>query len=295
MTSPSSARTASSEVRLANGMRISRMGFGSMRLAGPEAWGPPADRVNAHAVLRRAVERGVEFIDTADAYGPGDNEVLIREALHPYSARLKIATKVGLIRSRASATAPIETRVDGSAAHIRQAVEGSLRRLGLDCIAICQLHRVDPDIAIEDTVGVLDRLRTEGKISHIGLSEVSVPEIERARAVTDILTVQNRYSVLDRRHEATREHCERNRIGFIPFFPLGGGRLLDVPGLRAIAATHDASPAQVALAWLLNHSPGTILIPGTSNLKHLEQNIAAAGLDLRPADIAALDSISDRR
>ena len=271
---------------------VRRMGFGAMRLTGPGVWGPPEDEPNARAVLRRAVELGVQFIDTADVYGPGDNERLIREALHPYAPGLVIGTKGGLVRSGPATRANPGMSMNGTEAHIRAAVERSLRLLEVERIDLYQLHRVDPATPIEETMRVFRTLRDEGKIRHIGLSEVSVDQIERARAVVDIATVQNVYSLAARLHGDVLAHCERNGIGFIPFWPLHGGALAQSQEMARIAATRRATPAQVSLAWLLRKSPNIILIPGTSSVAHLEENLAARSVALSDDDMAALEALS---
>jgi len=271
---------------------VRRMGFGAMRLTGPGVWGPPEDEPNARAVLRRAVELGVQFIDTADVYGPGDNERLIREALHPYAPGLVIGTKGGLVRSGPATRANPGMSMNGTEAHIRAAVESSLRLLGVERIELYQLHRVDPATPIEETMRVFRTLRDEGKIRHIGLSEVSVDQIERARAVVDIATVQNVYSLAARLHGDALAYCERNGIGFIPFWPLQGGALAQSQEMASIAATRRATPAQVSLAWLLRKSPNIILIPGTSSIAHLEENLAARSVVLSEDDMATLEALS---
>lgn len=271
---------------------VRRMGFGAMRLTGPGVWGPPEDEPNARAVLRRTVELGVQFIDTADVYGPGDNERLIREALHPYAPGLVIGTKGGLVRRGPATRANPGMSMNGTEAHIRAAVERSLRLLGVERIELYQLHRVDPATPIEETMRVFRTLRDEGKIRHIGLSEVSVDQIERARAVVEIATVQNVYSLVARLHGDVLAYCERNGIGFIPFWPLHGGALAQSQEMASIAATRRATPAQVSLAWLLRKSPNIILIPGTSSIAHLEENLAARSVALSEDDMATLEALS---
>ena len=271
---------------------VRRMGFGAMRLTGPGVWGPPEDAPNARAVLRRAVELGVQFIDTADVYGPGDNERLIREALHPYAPGLVIGTKGGLVRSGPATRANPGMSMNGTEAHIRAALERSLRLLGVERIDLYQLHRVDPATPIEETMRVFRALRDEGRIRHVGLSEVSVEQIERARAVVDIATVQNVYSLAARLHGDVLAYCERNGIGFIPFWPLQGGALVQSQEMASIAAARRATPAQVSLAWLLRKSPNVILIPGTSSIAHLEENFAARSVALSEDDMATLEALS---
>jgi pyridoxine 4-dehydrogenase len=271
---------------------VRRMGFGAMRLTGPGVWGPPEDAPNARAVLRRAIELGVEFIDTADVYGPGDNEQLIHDALHPYPKGLVLATKGGLVRSGPATRANPGMSMNGSEAHIRSALERSLQLLGVSCIDLYQLHRVDPATPIEETMRVFKALRDEGKIRYVGLSEVSVEQIERAQAVVEIATVQNVYSLASRQHADVLAYCERNGMGFIPFWPLNGGALAQAPAMADIAARNHATLAQVSLAWLLKKSPNVILIPGTSSIEHLEENMGARDVHLSNEDMVTLDSLT---
>ncbi len=254
---------------------VRRLGYGAMRLTGPGIWGDPPDRAEAKRVLRRAAGLGVDFFDTADSYGPYVAEELIREALHPYDGLL-IATKGGLVR-----TGPDQWKPVGRPEYLRQEVEMSLRRLGLERIDLYQLHRIDPKVPVEESVGELAALQREGKIRHIGLSQVHVEHIEQARAVAAIVSVQNLYNVSNRRAEPVLEYCEREGMAFIPWFPMAGGELAG-PGsaLEAAAAAGGATPAQVALAWLLRRSPALLPIPGTASVAHLEENIAAAGIRL---------------
>jgi pyridoxine 4-dehydrogenase len=270
---------------------IRRMGFGAMQLTGPGVWGLPKDRPGAEAVLRRATELGVNFIDTADVYGPGDNERLIRETLHPYRAGLVIGSKAGMVRSGPATRENPGISLDGSEAHIRTALEGSLRDLGVDCIDLYQLHRVDPAIPVEETMRVFRALRDEGKIRHIGLSGVSVEQIERAREVVDIATVQNVYSLAIRRHDGELAYCERNGIGFIAFWPLHLEHLAGSEILARIAIEAAATPSQVALAWLLQKSAVTILIPGTSSIAHLEENLAGRQIKLSDVQMRQLNEL----
>jgi len=269
-------------------LRVQRLGYGAMQLTGPGVWGPPEDEDNARAVLRRAVELGVNFIDTADVYGPDDNERVIREALYPYPTDLVIGTKGGLVRAGPATRENPGMSMNGSEKHIRDAVEGSLRKLATECIDLYQLHRIDPAIPVEDTMGVFRALRDEGKIRHIGLSEVTVEEIKRAQSVVEIATVQNVYNLITRRHEDVLEYCEQNAIAFIPFWPLHSGGLAKSRAMGDIAERTGATPAQIALAWLLRKSPAIILIPGTSSIGHLEQNIAAGEVELSETDMVAL-------
>ncbi len=277
--------------RIGGDLPVHRIGYGSMQLTGPGVWGPPEDAENARAVLRRAVELGVNFIDTADVYGPNETECLIREALSPYTPGIVIATKGGMVRSGPWTATNPGMSLNGTETHLRSAVENSLRNLGLQQIDLYQLHRVDPAIPLEETMHVFRTLREEGKIRHIGLSEVSVEEIERARSVVEIATVQNIYNLTLRKHEDVLAYCERNGIAFIPFWPLHSGALAKSEAMAAIALRTGATPAQVALAWLLKKSPAIILIPGTSSLAHLEENVAASGVELADTDIEALDRL----
>ena len=262
---------------LGGDLEVNRLGFGAMRLCGPRIIGWPSDRENALAVLRRAVELGVNLIDTSNAYGPEINELQIAEALHPYPDDLVIATKGGLRRTRNGGWPE-----DGRPEKLRESCEGSLRRLRLERIDLYQLHAPDPNVPIEESVGELARLRDEGKIRHVGLSNVTVEELERARGVVPIVSVQNRYSLDDRSAEDVLGECERDGLGFLPWFPLGSGVLArrGRPVVRA-AGRNGATPAQVSLAWLLAHSSVMLPIPGTSSLRHLEENLGA--LEIRPS------------
>jgi len=252
-------------------LRVTRLGFGAMRITGDGVWGEPANRAEAIRVLRRAVELGINFIDTADSYGPGVSEEIIAEALYPYPKGLVIATKGGFDRP-----GPDQWVENGKPEHLRSACEGSLRRLRLDRIDLYQLHRIDPKVPAEDQLGTLQDLQAQGKIKHIGLSEVSVKQIQHARTIIPIVSVQNRYSISDRGSEDVLEYCEKEKMGFIPWFPLAAGRVsgADSP-IRRLATELKATPSQVALAWLLARSPVMLPIPGTSKLKHLEENVAA--------------------
>jgi aryl-alcohol dehydrogenase-like predicted oxidoreductase len=259
-----------------------------MRLVGPDVYGEPADPAGALGVLRRAVELGVNFIDTAEAYGPEVNERQVADALAPYPPDLVIATKCGIDR-RARDWA--ETRTKGAPAQIRASCEGSLQRLRVDRIDLYQLHRVDPAVPLEESVAALTDLQREGKVRHIGLSEVSVEQVERARTVAPIATVQNRYNFADRGHEDVLDHCEANGIGFIPWFPLGDGRLCARDGPLALTAARlGLEPSQLALAWLLARSPAMLPIPGTSSIAHLEQNLAAARIELTRETMRELET-----
>ncbi|GAA1305145.1 aldo/keto reductase [Saccharothrix xinjiangensis] len=269
-------------------LTVNRLGFGAMRLTGDGIWGHPADRDNAIAVLRRAVELGVNFIDTADSYGPHVNEELIRKALHPYADGLVVATKGGLLR-----TGPDQWVSLGRPAYLRQAVETSLVRLGVERIDLYQLHRVDPDVPLEDQVGVLGELRDEGKIRHIGLSEVDVDQVRAAQAVAPIVSVQNLYNLANRGHEAVLDHCTAEGITFIPWFPVATGELARPGGvLDSAAREYGATPAQLALAWLLRRSPVVLPIPGTSSIAHLEENTEAAGIELSPEAFDKLSALA---
>ncbi len=271
---------ASGTYRLGGDLPVVRLGFGSMQLTGPGVWGDPADPDGAVRVLRRAVELGVTFIDTADSYGPFVAELLIKRALHPYADGVVIATKAGFTRQGPGQWTPV-----GRPEYLRQQVELSLRHLGVDRIDLLQLHRIDPAVPVADQVGELAALQQEGKIRHIGLSEVSVSDIEEAAGTARIVSVQNLYNVADRGAEDVLDHCEKNDIGFIPWFPLATGKLARPGGpLDAIARDHDASPSQLALAWLLRRSPVMLPIPGTSSVDHLEENIASAAIELTDAE-----------
>jgi pyridoxine 4-dehydrogenase len=270
-------------------LEVHRLGFGAMRITGDGIWGPPDDPDEARRLLRRVVELGIDLIDTADSYGPEVSENLIAEALHPYPDGLVIATKGGLLR-----TGPGRWPSDARPEHLREACEASLRRLKLDRIDLYQLHSPDSKVPFEDSVGALKELQDEGKIRHIGMSNVSVEELERARAIVDVVTVQNRYSLEDRHSEDVLEACEQAEIGFIPWFPLATGRLAESGGpLDRIASEHDATPAQVALAWLLARSPVMLPIPGTSSVEHLEENVAALDIELSPEEVAEIGSASE--
>ncbi|AKF83563.1 oxidoreductase [Myxococcus fulvus 124B02] len=272
--------------KLGGELPIHRLGYGAMQLTGPGIWGPPKDRAEAVRVLRRAVELGVDFIDTADSYGPYVSEEIIAEALHPYAKGLVIATKAGLVR-----TGPNQWHPVGAPKYLRQEVEMSLRRLKLERIDLFQLHRIDPKVPVEESLGELKALQKEGKLRHIGLSEVSVEDIQRARKVVDVVSVQNRYNLTDRVHEPVLAYCEKEQLGFIPWFPLATGGLAKPGGaLDAAARKHQASPAQIALAWLLARSPVMLPIPGTSSVKHLEENLAGAELSLGKDELAAVDA-----
>jgi pyridoxine 4-dehydrogenase len=266
---------------------VHRLGFGAMQLTGEGIWGEPSDPDECRRVLQRAVELGVNFIDTANSYGPEVSERLIAEALHPYPEDLVIATKAGLERP-----GPGEWVSNGDPAYLKEQCEGSLRRLKLDCIPLFQLHRIDRKVPVEESIGALTDLRDEGKVRFIGLSEVSVEQLTSVRAITDIVSVQNKYNLGDRSAEPVLEECERLGIGFIPWFPLNTGGLADDGGpLAAAAERHDASPAQLALAWLLHRSPVMLPIPGTSKVAHLEDNMQAVALELSADEVRALEDL----
>jgi pyridoxine 4-dehydrogenase len=278
--------TQSGTFRLGGDLPIHRLGFGAMRITGNGVWGPPADHDESIAVLRRAIELGVNLIDTAEAYGPHVSEELIAEALHPYPKGLVIATKGGLDR-----TGPNQWPVNGRPERLREGVEGSLRRLRLDRIDLWQLHRIDPDVPEDDQFGAIREFQREGKILHVGLSEATVEQIERARKFFPVVSVQNRYNLADREWENVLDYCERENIGFIPWFPLQTGKLAGNGGpLARIAERHHATPAQIALAWLLKRSNVMLPIPGTSKVKHLEENIGGAGISLTDEEFAAIGS-----
>lgn len=275
---------------LGGDLPVRRLGYGTMRLVGEGAWGEPADPSQAHRVLRRAVELGVNLIDTADAYGPEIAERLIAEALHPYPPGLVIATKGGITRQ-----GPAKTEYVGRAGYLIQCVEMSLRRLKLDRIELYQLHRIDPRTPLEESLGALRQMQEQGKIRHIGLSEVTPAQIEEAQRIVKIASVQNRYSLADRRHEQTLAWCEQRGIAFLPWYPMVGGKALktDHPSaekLEKIAARHSATVPQLLLAGLLYRSPVMLPIPGTSNVKHLEENVAAAKLQLSPENLAEIEA-----
>jgi aryl-alcohol dehydrogenase-like predicted oxidoreductase len=266
-------------------LEVRRMGFGAMRITGDGIWGPPPDREAAKAVLRRAADLGVNFIDTAESYGPYVSEELIAEALHPYPGGLAIGTKGGLVRP-----GPSEWEPDCRPERLREACEGSLKRLRLERIDLYQLHTVDPNVPLEESLGALKDLREEGKIAHIGLSNVDVDQLAVAREMVPVASVQNRYSVGDRESEPMLELCERDGIAFIPWFPLGSGGLSTEGVISRIADDHGATPFQVALAWLLARSPVMLPIPGTSSVEHLEENVAAASLRLTEEEFGELSA-----
>lgn len=288
MTQGQADAARSGTFRIGGELEVVRLGFGAMRITGPGVWGDPPDRAEARRVLRRAVELGITLVDTADSYGPGVSEELIAEALHPYPPGLMIATKGGFLR-----TGPDQWHVHARPEYLRQQVELSLRRLRLERIDLYQLHRVDQNVPLEDQLGTLASLRDEGKIRLIGLSEVSVEQIEAARRLVDVASVQNLYNLGNRQSEAVLDHCERESIGILPWFPLARGELSRPGGtLDAVARELSASPSQVALAWLLQRSPVMLPIPGTSRVAHIEENTAAAGLRLSDEQFRRLSAAS---
>jgi aryl-alcohol dehydrogenase-like predicted oxidoreductase len=278
---------AAGTVELGGDLSVCRLGYGAMRLTGDGIWGPPKDRAEALAVLRRAIELGVEFIDTADSYGPHVNEEIIAEALWPYPQGLVIATKAGWTRG-----GPGMWGHNATPPYLRNAVEGSLKRLRLDCIDLFQLHIPDPMVSIEDSLGALVDMQSQGKIRHIGLSNVTKEHIERARKVCPIVSVQNRYSFADREWDYVLEYCDKNGIVFIPWFPLAAGQAAK-QALDQVCKAHKATPMQVAVAWLLKRSPFTLPIPGTSSVKHLEENLGAPGLRLTEDEFQELSGVEE--
>ena len=273
---------------LGGDLKVNRLGYGAMRITGEGIWGEPEDPEAAKAVLRRAVELGINLIDTADSYGPDVSERLIGETLAPYPDDLVIATKAGLVRP-----GPGDWRPNGRPGHIREAIEGSLRRLKLETVDLYQLHRIDPQVPVEESLGTMAELRDEGKVRHVGLSEVSVDELRQAQEIVPISSVQNRYNLTDRGSEAVLEACEADGIAFIPWFPLASGDLSRPGGpVDEIASNHDATPGQIALAWLLRRSPVMLPIPGTSSVEHLEENVAAASIELTEDEYAELSEVS---
>ena len=268
---------------------VNRLGFGAMRLTGEGIWGWPADRENALKVLRRAVELGANLIDTADAYGPETDELLIAEALYPYPKGLVIATKGGQIRPSASQWVP-----KGDPEYLKQCVDKSLKRLKLERIDLYQLHRVDPKVPMEDSLGALKKAQSAGKIRHIGLSEVSPEQVERARKIVPIVTVQNRYNITDRKWDNTLAYCEKEQIGFMPWAPVGGTRGMSNAALEKIAKDHGITIYQLGLSWLLHRSPVMLPIPGTSSLAHLEENMAARKIQLSAEEWRTIDALASQ-
>jgi pyridoxine 4-dehydrogenase len=284
--------TDSGTFLIGSDLPVCRLGYGTMRLVGEGTWGEPDDPIEARCVLRRAVDLGVNLIDTADAYGPEIAERLICEAIYPYPAGLVIATKGGITRQ-----GPAKTEYVGRAGYLIQCVEMSLRRLKLERIELYQLHRIDSRTPLEESLGALRLMQEQGKIRHIGLSEVTPNQIAQAGRTVEVVTVQNRYSLADRRSEETLTYCERQRIGFLPWYPLAAGKLLRpdhplAPTLAEIAARHGTTVAQLSIAWLLHRSPMMLPIPGTSSVAHLAENIAAAGLKLSEEEWAEVDAVA---
>jgi pyridoxine 4-dehydrogenase len=284
MTNQRVTTDASGTFKIGGDLEVKRLGYGVMQLTGKGVWGDPRDPEEAVRVLQKAVELGVNFIDTADSYGPFVANQLIKKALHPYAEDLVIATKVGLTRS-----GPDDWRPVGRPEYLRQQVELNLRDLGLEQIDLLQLHRIDPKVPLEDQVGELAMMKKEGKIRHIGLSQISVEELQAANKLTEIVTVQNLYNLANRESESVLDYCEANNIGFIPWFPLATGKLAkEGSPLDQLAKKHDAKPAQLALAWLLKRSPVILPIPGTSSVDHVVENIAAAGITLSDEEFETL-------
>jgi aryl-alcohol dehydrogenase-like predicted oxidoreductase len=283
MTTETLDASQSGTFRLGGDLPVHRLGFGAMRVTGKGIWGPPKDHKESLAVLRRAVELGVTLIDTAESYGPHVSEELIAEALHPYPEGLVIATKGGLER-----TGPDQWPINGRPERLREGLEGSLRRLRLERIDLWQLHRIDPDVPEDDQFETIRDFQREGKIRHAGLSEVTVEEIKRARRFFDVVSVQNRYNLADREWEKVLDYCDRENIAFIPWFPLQVGKLARSGPMTHVAERHHAAPAQIALAWLLKRSKVMLPIPGTSRVKHLEENVGAAGIELTEEEFKAI-------
>ena len=269
---------------LGGDLPVYRLGFGAMRITGSGIWGDPKNPKEARDLLRRTIELGINFIDTADSYGPEVSENLIAEALHPYPTGLVIATKGGLTRQGPNQWAPV-----GRPEYLIQCVEMSLRRLRLDCIELYQFHKIDQLVPLEESLSALKKMQSQGKIRHIGLSNVTVPDIERARKIVDVVSVQNLYNLTNRQSEAVLQYCEKNHLGFIPWYPIASGEITRIGGeISKLAKSKEATPAQIALAWLLKRSPVMLPIPGTSSISHLEENIAAASLELTPQEFALL-------
>lgn len=274
-------------IEIGGDLTVNRFGFGAMRITGEGIWGQPADPEEAKRVLRRAVELGINFIDTADSYGPEVSERLIAETLHPYPDDLVIATKAGLTRPGPGQWVP-----NGRPEYLKKQVEGSLKRLRVEELDILQLHRPDPKVPLQESIGALVELKDQGKIRHIGISNVTVEQLKEAEELTPIVSVQNRYNLDDRESEPVLEQCTLEGLAFLPWRPVGGGGLDEDGGVLArVAKKYDATPLQVALAWLLEHSPNMLPIPGTSKVSHLEENLRAVALDIAPSDFAELDKV----
>jgi pyridoxine 4-dehydrogenase len=283
----SATATSAGTFKIGGELEVTRLGYGAMRITGEGIWGPPKDHDAAIAVLKRLLELGVDLIDTADAYGPEDSENLIHEALHPFDG-IHIATKGGLTRQGPGVWAAV-----GRPEYLRQCCLMSMRRLGVETIDLWQLHRIDPKVPREEQFGLMKELQDEGKVRHLGLSEVSVEEMKAAQEVFEVATVQNLYNLTNRHSEDVLDYCEQQGVGFIPWFPLAAGKLSEPGGpVAEIAAAHDSTPGQVALAWLLARSPVMLPIPGTSSVEHLEENVAAAELELTVDEVAHLDTSS---
>lgn len=268
-------------------LTVNRLGFGAMRITGKGVWGPPKDKAEAIRILQKTVELNVDFIDTADSYGPNVSEELIAEALYPYKKGLVIATKGGLTR-----TGPDQWPINSSPEHLKEALEGSLKRLKLEQIDLYQLHRIDPNVPFEETLEFLKKAQQEGKIKHIGLSEVTIENIKKAQEFVEIVSVQNMYSVDNRKWEAELQYCAENKIAFIPWYPLNGGNEDGMKKITALAEKKNATVQQVALSWLLHHSPNILLIPGTSSIKHLEENMKTAAIELTEDDLKELENLA---
>lgn len=282
--------TAAGRIEIGGDMAVNRMGFGAMRVTGPGVWGPPVDRDESLRVLRRAVDLGVDFIDTANSYGPAVSEELIAEALYPYPPGLVIATKGGLTRPGPGQWVP-----NGRPEHLRQELEGSLRRLRLERIDLYQFHRPDPNVPLDESLGAIAAMQGEGLIRHVGVSNFTVEQLQQGERVVPIVSVQNRYNLLDRASEGVLDYCQERGWAFLPWGPLGQGPMLEAGGvMEQVARSHHATPAQIALAWLLQRSLVTVLIPGTSSVAHLEENVAAAAIRLTEEEFGKLDALADR-
>ncbi len=283
---PNTTPTYTKTFTIGGDLSVNRLGYGAMRITGEGIWGPPADHNESVRVLKRAIELGINFIDTADSYGPHVSEELIAEALHPYPQGLVVATKGGLLR-----TGPNQWPIDASPKHLEEALHGSLKRLKVEQIDLYQLHRVDPNVPFEQTLEFLQKAQQQGLVKHIGLSEVDVDQIKKAQEYVKVVSVQNMYSVDNRKWEAELTYCEEQNMAFIPWFPLGGGNPQALAALDKLAKQHQASAQQVALSWLLHRSPNILLIPGTSKVKHLEENMKAADIVLSESDLAELEVV----
>jgi aryl-alcohol dehydrogenase-like predicted oxidoreductase len=277
--------SAAGTIDLGGDLTVNRLGFGAMRITGDGIWGEPKSREVAKDVLRRAVESGVDFIDTADSYGPHVSEILIAEALHPYPEDLVIATKGGLVRP-----GPGNWQPDGRPEHLREALEGSLRHLKLEQIPLYQFHRPDPKVPLEDSIGALVELKEQGKIRHIGVSNFTEEQLRAAQRLTPIVSIQNRYNVDDRKSESLVDLCEQESLVFLPWAPIQNHE--DNKAVQEAAAKHGATPHQIVLAWLLARSPAILPIPGTGSVGHLDENVAAAGIELSPAEVAAISGLA---